>query len=119
MSLSTGNETGGCKNILRICSKRILPLSGQAKIDDYKRTSRFAEEGTANSRWHPASHGGFCWDGSSLINVFCRMLTFHHLDFLHRIMTFSVVIVAVSVVVGLFAIHTYVSLMYHECYFSL
>lgn len=82
-----------CKVILHLCSKRILSPSGQVKIDDYKWTSSFAEEGAENSRWHPASGGGFCWDVSSLIYFFCCMLTFHHRDLLHRIVTLCVALV--------------------------
>lgn len=113
MSSATGNEGGVCKNILHICSERILSPSGQATIDDYKWTSSFAEKGTTSSRWHPASHGGFCWDVSSLIDVFCRMQTFHHHDFVHRIMNFCLVVV---VVFGFIDIHIYVSWVYFSLY---
>lgn len=78
---------------LHICSKRILSPSGHVVIDDYKWTSSFAEEGGLNNRWHPASHSGFHWDVSSLIDIFSRMLTFHHLDHLHRNVSFCVVVV--------------------------
>lgn len=95
-----------CKNVLHMCSKRILSPSGQVVIDDYTWTSSFAKEGRANSRWHPATHGGFRWDVSSLIDIFGRMLTFPHLYCLHRIRTFCVLVG--EVVFSFVAIHFYV-----------